>query len=127
VDRVLVVIVMLALVALASAAWRLRRAAAPESFDPRDAGLPREAGIGIVGFSGPYCLACQQWERALGRAGLPFAKIDASRRPELARKYGVTSTPLILAVRLDDGSVVDRFEREPHPHDLDRLRELVSR
>ena len=122
-DRALLAAALLALVALV--AWRLRArrpARGPERVEPGDVGLADDgAGIGVVGFSSPYCLPCQRWEAALGSAGLRFSKVDVAGRPDLARRYGVRSTPLVLAVRLPGGEVVESFHGDPRDADVERL------
>ena len=82
--------------------------------------------MGVVGFSTPYCLPCQQWEQALVRSPVPFMKVDLSERPELARRYQVKATPLILAVSLADGTVVDAFDGEPEPAHVQRIVQLAA-
>jgi hypothetical protein len=94
---------------------------------PSDAGLGASGmpGVGVIGFSGPYCLACQAWEEQLTGAGIDFRKIDVGERPELARKYRVKSTPLVLAVRLPEGLVLERYDAEPERDQVERLAALV--
>ena len=91
---------------------------------PADAGLEGE-GVGVIGFSGPYCLACQEWERELTGAGIDFKKIDVAERPDLARRYHVRSTPLVLAVRLPEGLVLERYDAEPRREQVERLAVLA--
>jgi hypothetical protein len=92
---------------------------------PADAGLDGE-GVGVVGFSGPYCLACRRWEEALEEAGIPFRKIDVAERPDLARKYRIRHTPVVLAVRLPEGLVLERYDGEPEPAQVERLADLAG-
>ena len=126
-DRALVASALLALVALA--AWRLRArrpTGAPARVDPSEVGLERgRPGIAVVGFSSPYCLPCQRWEAALAAEGLPFSKVDVAERPDLARRYGVRAIPLVLAVRLPGGEVVESFDGDPAAADVRRLEELA--
>lgn len=95
---------------------------------PSDAGLGGSGvrGVGVVGFSGPYCLACQAWEEELARAGIDFRKVDVAEHPELARRYRVRSTPLVLALRLPEGLVLERYDDEPRREQVERLAELVG-
>jgi hypothetical protein len=125
-DRVLVVVALVALVVLAAAALRWRRAAAPERVDPSELGLPGEAPVAVVGFSSRLCLPCQRWEEALGDRGIPFRKVDVGARPELARRYGIRATPVVLAVRLPAGEVVEAFHDDPRDDELERLRTLTA-
>jgi hypothetical protein len=103
---------------------RLRRRRVPDRIDPVELDLPA-GSVGVVAFSSPYCLPCQRWERALTGAGVPFRKVDISERPELARRYSVSHTPLVLAVRVPEGEVVASFADEPAPDDVGRLRQLA--
>jgi Domain of unknown function (DUF4395) len=94
--------------------------------DARDLGLPDEAGVAVVAFSTPYCLPCQEWESALGESGVGFKKIDLSERPELVRRYGISSTPLILAVQLPEGRILETHRDAPRNGEVERLRRLAA-
>jgi Thioredoxin len=130
VDRALVAGALLGLVAIAVVAWHRRTRqppTAPASVDPAEVGLDGAGhGIAVVGFSSPYCLPCQRWEEALEAAGMRFAKVDVAERPELARRYGVRSTPLVLAVRLPGGEVVESYDGDPRDGDVERLARLAE-
>jgi Domain of unknown function (DUF4395) len=65
-------------------------------------------GAGVVQFTHPLCSECREWERRLESQGRPHAEIDISRRPELARKYGVAVVPTVVAVA-GDGTVLERL------------------
>jgi hypothetical protein len=126
-DRLLIALGLLAVVTVASVIVRRREIpAAPSRLDLGELGLAHAAGVGVVGFSTPYCLPCQAWEAALTSTPVPFMKVDLSERPELARRYDVTSTPLILAVSLADGTVVDSFSGDPEPDQLARIEQLAA-
>jgi Thioredoxin len=126
-DRLLIAIFLLAAISLASALVRRREApGAPDRIDLGDLGLAHSTGVGVVGFSTSFCIPCQQWERALVRSPVPFMKVDVGERPELARRYEVKSTPLILAVSLADGTVVDAFTGDPKPGELERIEQLAA-
>jgi hypothetical protein len=73
--------------------------------EPEDVGLH---GAGVVQFTHPLCTACRDWERRLDEAGDPHVVIDVSRRPELARRYGVAVVPTVVAVA-GDGTVLKRL------------------
>ncbi len=126
--RALVAAALLALVALV--AWRLRArrpGSGPARVEPDEVGLAAApAGIGVVGFSSPYCLPCQRWESSLAEAGVRFSKVDVAERPDLAQRYGVRATPLVLAVRLPGGEVVESFHGEPRDADVEHLAELAG-
>ena len=126
-DRLLIALVLLAAIAVASALVRRRELPdAPSRIDLGDLGLAHSTGVGVVGFSTTYCIPCQQWEAALVRSPVPFMKVDLAERPELARRYDVKSTPLILAVSLADGTVVDSFTGDPKPAQLERIEQLAA-
>ncbi|MGH2824517.1 MAG: DUF4395 domain-containing protein, partial [Thermoleophilaceae bacterium] len=71
--------------------------------DPGDVSLD---GAGVVQFTHPLCSECREWERRLEGEGRPHAAIDVSRRPDLARKYGVAVVPTVVAVA-GDGTVLE--------------------
>jgi len=58
----------------------------------------------VVQFTHPLCGDCQALTGRLFASGRPTVLVDVSRRPDLARKYGVAVVPLAVAVRAD-GSV----------------------
>jgi Domain of unknown function (DUF4395) len=86
---------------------RLRGVAAKHvpRIDPDDVGLD---GAGVVQFTHPLCAECRVWERRLTDAGERHVSVDVSRRPELARKYGVVVVPTVVAVGAD-GDVLRRL------------------
>ena len=126
-DRALLVLAIVAVVAAVAVALRRRRAPVPPArVDPAEFGLEGTGRLGVIGFSSPYCVSCERWERGLHEAGVPWAKVDVTERGDLARRYGVTATPLVLAVELPGGRVVDAYSGEPEPGDLDRLAQTLS-
>jgi hypothetical protein len=86
---------------------RLRGVSAKHAprIEPEDVGLH---GAGVVQFTHPLCTDCRDWERRLDEAGDPHVVIDVSRRPELARKYGVAVVPTVVSVG-GDGTVLERL------------------
>jgi len=58
---------------------------------------PRDGEI-VVQFTHPLCTDCHTLERELVAAGRHVFTVDVSRRPELARKYGVALVPTAVAV-----------------------------
>ncbi|HYM64533.1 MAG TPA: DUF4395 family protein [Gaiellaceae bacterium] len=52
----------------------------------------------VVQFTHPLCSACAQLERRLRTEGREVLTVDVSRRPELARKYGIGIVPTAVAV-----------------------------
>jgi hypothetical protein len=131
VDRALVVALILAGIAAVAVAYRARRRHArahpsgPSRIEPGDVGLDGREGLAVVGFSSPRCLPCQAWEAALRDAGVPWEKVDVARRHDLARRYGVRQTPLVLAVELPEGRVLETYAGEPEPGEVDRLAALA--
>lgn len=125
-DRALVVAGLLAAVALAAVLLARRPRAAPRRIDPADFELERDGGVAVVGFSSPYCVPCREWEAALGMAGIDFVKVNVSERPDLATRYRIASTPLVLAVRRDDGRVVAAYHEGPRQGEPERLAELAD-
>jgi hypothetical protein len=73
--------------------------------DPADFGL---SGDGVLEFTHPLCSACRGWEERLRAEGRPPLLVDVSERPELARKYGVSIVPTVVAVA-GDGTVLERL------------------
>jgi hypothetical protein len=73
--------------------------------EPGDTGLKAD---GIVHFTHPLCSECRHWEDRLEREGRRHVKIDVSKRPELARRYGIAVVPTVIAVS-GDGTVVERL------------------
>ncbi|MEA2365955.1 MAG: hypothetical protein QOE69_1976 [Thermoleophilaceae bacterium] len=86
---------------------RLRGVAAKHvpRIDPDDVRLD---GPGIVQFTHPLCSDCRDWERRLAAGHEAHAIVDVSERPELARKYGVSVVPTVVAVG-PDGAVLKRL------------------
>ena len=86
---------------------RLRGVAAKHvpRIDPGDVGLD---GAGVVQFTHPLCSECRVWERRLAEGAEPHVSVDVSRRPELARKYGIAVVPTVVAVG-GDGEVLRRL------------------
>ena len=127
-DRALLVLAIVAVVAAVAVALRRRRAPVPPArVDPAEFGLEGTGRLGVIGFSSPYCVSCERWERGLHEAGVPWAKVDVRERAELARRYGVSATPLVLAVELPGGRVVEAFGGDPEPSEIERLAELIAR
>ena len=62
----------------------------------------------VVEFTHPLCTDCRTLEAELREAGHTVVTVDVSRRPELARKYGVTLVPTAVAVS-PSGAVLERL------------------
>ncbi|MCL4289798.1 MAG: thioredoxin family protein [Thermoleophilia bacterium] len=84
---------------------RLRgiRAHLLDRIDLDELGL-RPDGEVVVQFGHPLCTGCHDLERRLAREGLRVVTVDVSKRPELARKYGIAVVPTAVAVG-PDGAV----------------------
>jgi thioredoxin-like negative regulator of GroEL len=55
------------------------------------------------------CAECREWERRLRAEGdRPLLTLDVSKRPDLARKYGVAIVPTVVAVNAG-GAVLERL------------------
>jgi Domain of unknown function (DUF4395) len=63
---------------------------------------------GVVEFTHPLCSECRDWQERLALEGRSPVLVDVSKRPELARKYGVAVVPTIVAVHAD-GTVFERL------------------
>jgi hypothetical protein len=129
-DRLLIVIAVLALVGAAVAYRKLRGApqtSLPARVDPTQLGLDASHGdTAVVAFSGPLCHACQQWGSELQSAGIPYRKIDVLHEAGLARAYGVTHTPVILVVDRSDGRVLAGYDDAPDAASVGHVCELVT-
>lgn len=62
----------------------------------------------VVQFTHPLCSDCTTLERRFRDEGLEVVTVDVSRRPELARKYGVALVPTAVAVS-STGAVLARL------------------
>ena len=81
-----------------SARLRGIRPGAIDRIDLGELGAPRSAGEIVVQFTHPLCSDCHTLERELRLSGREVLTVDVSRRPELARKYGVALVPTAVAV-----------------------------
>lgn len=82
------------------------RARALDRIDLAELGVDSQGEL-VVQFTHPLCADCQDLERRLSGEGRRVVLVDVSRRPDLARKYGVALVPLAYSVRAD-GTVGDR-------------------
>jgi hypothetical protein len=69
-----------------------------ERVDLAEMGAAGRTGEIVVQFTHPLCTDCHTLERELVAAGRDVFTVDVSRRPELARKYGVALVPTAVAV-----------------------------
>jgi hypothetical protein len=74
--------------------------------EPDDVALGSAGGV--VEFTHPLCSDCRDWQERLALEGRSPVLVDVSKRPELARKYGVAVVPTIVAVHAD-GTIVERL------------------
>lgn len=126
-DRALIVLALLAVVALAVVLLRARRGQrAPGRVEPAELGLAADR-VTVVAFSSPYCRSCMEWQAALERAQVPAVEVDVAARPDLARKYRVTETPLILAAAGAEGDVLAAYAGDVDPASVARLASLTRR
>jgi hypothetical protein len=77
-----------------------------ERIDLAGLGAPEGAEV-VVEFTHPLCADCQDLDRRLEGQARPVVRVDVSRRPDLARKYGVAVVPQAYRVR-PDGAVLGR-------------------
>jgi hypothetical protein len=91
-------------------AARLRgvRARRIDAVDLAELGASTAGGEIVVEFTHPLCTDCRALEAELRAAGRTVVTVDVSRRPELARKYGVVLVPTAVAVT-SSGAVVERL------------------
>ena len=91
-------------------AARLRgvRARRIDSVDLAELGASTASGEIVVEFTHPLCTDCRSLEAELRASGRTVVTVDVSRRPELARKYGVVLVPTAVAVT-SSGAVVERL------------------
>ncbi len=77
------------------------RGIARHAFDRVDLaqlGVADASGDLVVEFTHPLCTDCRQLERDLRESGRRVVTVDVSRRPELARRYGIAFVPVAVAV-----------------------------
>ena len=79
-----------------------------ETVDLAELGVPVGQGA-IVQFTHPLCADCHALARRLAAERRAPVLVDVSRRPELARKYGVAVVPLAVEVGAD-GAVRARLQ-----------------
>jgi hypothetical protein len=79
-----------------------------DSVDLAELGAGAAKGEIVVEFTHPLCTDCRSLEEELRAAGRTVVTVDVSRRPELARKYGVALVPTAVAVS-PAGAVVERL------------------
>jgi len=79
-----------------------------DSIDLAELGAPAGGGEIVVQFTHPLCTDCRTLEDDLRAAGRTVVTVDVSRRPELARKYGVALVPTAVAVA-PGGMVTERL------------------
>jgi hypothetical protein len=79
-----------------------------ESIDLAELGASPASGEIVVEFTHPLCTDCRSLADELRASGRTVVTVDVSRRPELARKYGVALVPTAVAVA-PGGLVVERL------------------
>ena len=91
-------------------AARLRgvRARRIDAVDLGELGAASGGGEVVVEFTHPLCTDCRSLEAELRAAGRTVVTVDVSRRPDIARKYGVVLVPTAIAVS-SSGAVVERL------------------
>jgi uncharacterized protein DUF4395 len=66
--------------------------------DLAELGAEHSSGETVVQFTHPLCTDCRTLEQELRASGSRVVTVDVSRRPEIARKYGVALVPTAVAV-----------------------------
>ncbi len=61
-------------------------------------GVADATGDLVVEFTHPLCTDCRKLERDLRESGRRVVTVDVSRRPDLARRYGIAFVPTAVAV-----------------------------
>jgi hypothetical protein len=124
-------VIAVASVALVVGAWWSSRALrerphVPARVNLDDFGLERVPGNAALVFTAPYSIACGAWIEALDTVGTPYVQVDIQRTPDLADRYRVRRTPLVLAVRRDTGEVAAAYADQPSPADVSHISALVA-
>lgn len=70
--------------------------------------LGAQGGDVVVQFTHPLCTDCRTLERELRDSGRAVVTVDVSRRPDVARKYGIALVPTAVAVD-SRGTVTQRI------------------
>jgi len=83
------------------ARFRGIRAHLLDRVDLSELGAGTAEGELVVQFTHPLCTACHELEQRLVGEGRRVVTVDVSRRPELARKYGISVVPTAVAVAPD--------------------------
>ena len=87
-----------------------------------DLGALGLGGPAIVQFTSPTCGPCKaaapRLADAAGRAGMEFAQVDVTERPDVSRRYGIRSLPTIV-VAGQSGAVVSSWTALPGDGALD--------
>lgn len=78
-----------------------------DRIDLSDLGVSPNGDV-VVQFTHPLCSDCRALEMRFREEGRRVVTVDVSRRPELARKYGVALVPTAVAVRRS-GAVLSRL------------------
>ena len=78
-----------------------------DRIDLTDLGVAPNGEV-VVQFTHPLCSDCRALELRLREEGRAVVTVDVSRRPELARRYGVALVPTAVAVS-GTGAVVSRL------------------
>ncbi|MGH2379353.1 MAG: DUF4395 family protein [Candidatus Limnocylindria bacterium] len=76
--------------------------------DLAEIGAAEATGETVVEFTHPLCTDCRELERELRLAGRRVVTVDVSRRPDLARRYGIAYVPTAVAVD-EAGRVTSRI------------------
>ena len=80
-----------------AAKWRGIRSHRLDAIDVADVADVADRDV-VVEFTHPLCSGCRELEQKLRAEGRTVVTLDVSRRPDLARKYGIALVPTAVAV-----------------------------
>lgn len=118
--------VLVAVAILAGAVWRVRdgrrRDGSSSAVDLSDLGIA-PGRVSLVQFSTETCTRCPQVRRMLqgvaaAHEGVDHVDVDLTRRPDLARRHRVLSTPTTFLIGADQ-ALVARFTGAPRRGDIE--------
>lgn len=135
-ERILLVLALLAVASGAALWWRSRQGSAhtvhrPGSLSSETLGAKRGYRATFLQFSTPVCSKCPPTAALLQRIaaetdGVAHIEIDASERLDLARELDIMRTPTILMLD-GDGVVVSRISGAPTPAQAREALDAVPR
>lgn len=129
IERVLALVIVIAVIALATAVYRRRNGVATTTTATFPAGMLRDLGVphrsaAIVLFTAPGCAPCEPAKRVLGavaaRHEVPLVVADVTDHHEVASAHHVYRAPTTFVVD-DAGRALARISGVPRPDELEHL------